>query len=136
MLRVIISVSVFLLIASLVAFAEDDKLVAVGGVDPSAMGTVHTDADKNGNVLLKVEVESLADPSKLAPPHQTYIAWIVPNGGSPQVLGELRPDEHQKASLSGTTPSKRFDVLVTAENQPNPTSPSSTVVLKGHVDRK
>jgi hypothetical protein len=115
--------------------AEDDKLSPAGGIDPSAIGNIHTDQDSNGNVRLKIDVKHLADPSKLVPPHHTYVAWVQPNGGQPQPVGEIHVNDKEEGSLTATTPAKSFDVFVTAEDTPNPTAPTGPVVLKGHVER-
>jgi hypothetical protein len=126
---------VLALLIAVPMFGRDDRLVN-RGVDPGARGNLHTDNDENGNTRIKVEVEHIATPQQLNPPHQYYVAWIQQNGESPKMLGELKVDrDHANGKLEGLTPAKVFDVMVTAEDQPNPTTPSSTVVLLGHVDR-
>jgi hypothetical protein len=117
------------------AFGRDDRLTN-RGVDPGARGTIHTDNDDNGNTRIKVEVEHMATPQQLNPPHQNYVVWIQQEGQPPKILGELNVDkEHADGKLEGLTPAKVFDVIVTAEDQRNPMTPSGTVVLQGHVDR-
>jgi hypothetical protein len=116
-------------------FARDDKMVNTG-VDPGARGTIHTDSDKNGNARVKVDVEHMATPQQLTPPHQYYEVWVQERGKAPQQLGELKVDQKTaKGSVEGTTPAKVFDVFVTAEDERNPQTPSATEMLRGHVDR-
>jgi hypothetical protein len=123
------------LMLALPVFAKDDKLVNKG-IDPGARGNIHTDNDDNGNTRIKVEVEHTATPQQLNPPHQYYVVWIAQNGEPPKMLGEMKVDrDHANGKLEGLTPLKVFDVFVTAEDQVNPTSPSSTIILEGHVDR-
>jgi hypothetical protein len=78
----------------------------------------------------------MAIPQQLSPAHQNYVVWVQPTGQPPKLAGELKVSKDgAKAQLETTTPAKVFDVLVTAEDQPNPTSPSSNIVLRGHVER-
>jgi hypothetical protein len=61
---------------------------------------------------------------------------VQPRGKDPELLGALRINEDLEGSLKATTPYKDFDVLVTAEDSMKPETPSSTVILKGSVERK
>jgi hypothetical protein len=114
-------------------FGAEDKMENLG-LDPGARGTIHTDTDENGNTRIKVDVEHMATPQQLTPAHQNYVVWVQPKGQPPKLAGELKVND-AKAKLETTTPAKVFDVLVTAEDQLNPTSPSSNIVLRGHVER-
>lgn len=116
-------------------FARDDKMENKG-VQPAARGKIHTNNDRNGNAKLKVEVEHFATPQNLSPSHQFYEVWIQESGQPAQPIGELRINgKTEKGSVSGATPAKVFDVFVTAEDQRNATTPSSSEILRGHVDR-
>jgi hypothetical protein len=123
------------LLMSLPMFARDDKMIS-RGLDPGARGNIHTDKDDNGNTKVKVEVEHTATPQQLNPPHQVYMVWIQESGQPAKRVGELKVDrDHAKGSVEGTTPAKVFDVIVTAEDQINVETPSSSELLRGHVDR-
>jgi hypothetical protein len=124
---------VLTVILALQMFGAEDKMENLG-LDPGAKGTIHTDKDENGNTRIKVDVEHMATPQQLTPAHQNYVVWVQPKGQPPKLAGELKVND-TKAKLETTTPAKVFDVLVTAEDQPNPTSPSSNIVLRGHVER-
>jgi hypothetical protein len=116
-------------------FGKDDKLTPTG-LDPGARGVVHTETDENGNTKLKVEVEHAATPQQLNPPHQYYVVWIAENGKPPKALGELKVrSEDAKGTLEAVASAKVFDVFVTAEDTPNPETPSGAIVVQGHVDR-
>jgi hypothetical protein len=114
-------------------FGAEDKMENLG-LDPGARGTIHTDTDENGNTRIKVDVEHMATPQQLTPAHQNYVVWVQAKGQPPKLAGELKVND-AKAKLETTTPAKVFDVLVTAEDQLTPTSPSSNIVLRGHVER-
>jgi hypothetical protein len=133
--------SKFLLLAALSfvlvisAWAKEDKLVSTG-VTPAAEGKVITATDRNGNTEVDVQVKHLAKPESLTPPGQSYLVWVQPRGKDPELLGALRVNSDLGGSLKATTPHKFFDVMITAEEQVKPATPSSTVVLKGTVERK
>jgi hypothetical protein len=124
-----------LLLATVVAWAREDKLTNTG-VAPAAQGKVITSTDRNGNTSVEVEVEHLANPQSLKPAKEAYLVWIQQSGQSPQLLGALRVNEELKGTLKGSTPFTNFDVIITAEDQLKADTPSSTVILKGTVARK
>lgn len=79
---------------------------------------------KDGNRQVWVEVDHLAPPER-AFGKQAYVVWVVPRqGGEAQNMGVLMPNDNLKANLSFTTAFNNFDVVVTAEEQTNATSPS------------
>jgi hypothetical protein len=119
----------------LAAWAREDRLSNTGVV-PAAEGKVITNTDRNGNTEVQVEVKRLAAPQSLAPPHQTYLVWAQPRGQAAELLGVLRVNSDLEGSLKASTTYKAFDLLVTAEDQIKADTPSTTVVLKGTVERK
>lgn len=59
--------------------------------------------------------------------------WIQPSDSPAQNLGELTVGEHLKGEFSAITPKKTFDLFVTAEDNPQGTSPTGTQLLKTRV---
>ena len=127
--------TIALLLVAVAAWAREDKLTNTG-VAPAAQGKVITSTDRNGNTSVEVQVEHLANPQSLKPAKQTYLVWIQPSGQSAQLLGALRVNEGLKGSIKGSTPFTNFEVFITAEDEMQPSTPSSTVLLKGSVARK
>ena len=117
------------------AWAREDKLVNTGTA-PAAEGKVVTSTDRNGNTDVEVEVKHLATPQSLTPPKQSYMVWVQPRGKEAEMLGALRVNSDLSGSLKSSTTYKDFDVVITAEDDAKPATPSSTVVLKGTVERK
>ena len=79
----------------------------------------------------------MATPESLTPSRHAYVVWLSPRGQEPEVLGVLRINgDTLEGSIAGTTTEKVFDVVVTAEDNPSPTSPLGTEILKGTVERK
>jgi hypothetical protein len=124
-----------LLMFTVAAWAREDRLVNTG-LNPAAEGKVTTETDRNGNTKVHVEVKHMAMPQALTPAKQTYVVWVQPRGKEPEPLGVLRVNDDLEGSLAATTPYKDFDILITAEDKPNPEVPSGMVVLKGTVERK
>jgi hypothetical protein len=132
--RVALLVAITFLLAT-AAWSREDKLTNTG-IAPAAEGKVITSTDRNGNTEVEVQVKHVANAHALTPPRQNYVVWVQPRGMQPQLLGALRINENLEGSLKGTTTYKDFDVLITAEDNMKPEMPSSTVVLKGTVERK
>ena len=135
MTRKLLFLTFFTCFIAIAVWAREDRLSNTGVV-PAAEGKVTTSTDRNGNTEVQVEVKHLAAPQSLAPPHQTYLVWAQPRGQSAELLGVLRVNSDLEGSLKASTTYRTFDLLVTAEDQVKPDTPSSTVVLKGTVERK
>lgn len=103
-------------------------------VEPGATGTVEAKPQKAGaNTEVTVKVDHLAKPAQLTPAANTYVVWIEPNGGKAMNQGVLKVGDNEKGSLKMTTTSPKFAVVITAENQDNPQSPSGRVILRTDV---
>ena len=132
------TVALFLLFSFFLATAawgREDKLTNTGAA-PAAEGKIITDNDRNGNTGVDIQVKHMATPQSLTPPRQTYLVWVQPRGKDPELLGALRVNSDLQGSLKATTTYKDFDVIITAEDNMKPDTPSSVVVLKGTVERK
>jgi hypothetical protein len=117
------------------AWAREDKLTNTGAA-PAAEGKVITSTDRNGNTEVDVHVKHMATPQSLTPAKQSYMVWVQPHGKDAELLGALRVNSDLEGSLKASTTNKDFDVLITAEDDAKPVTPSSTVILKGTVARK
>lgn len=103
-----------------------------------AVGTdaeISVSDDGAGNHQLGLEVRHLLPPGRMAEGAQFYVVWSVPEGGTPQHIGSLDYDaEDRLGTLETLTPYKVFEVLVTAERERLPRSPSEHVALRQAVE--
>jgi hypothetical protein len=130
-----LQVAVFVFLTALLSWAREDRLTNTGAA-PAAQGKVTTSTDRNGNTKIEVSVKHMAPPESLTPSRHSYVVWLAPRGQQPQVMGVLRINgDTLEGSVEGTTTEKVFDVVVTAEENQNPTSPLGTEILKGTVER-
>ncbi len=112
----------------------DDIRLQPGTIVPGALGVVKLGHDNNGNTVVDVEARHLAPPTNLTPAKNYYVVWIQARDQQPQIAGVMQVDPSKEAaSFKTMTPFKNFDVLVTAEDNPRPESPSSTQILKGTI---
>ena len=116
------------------AYAKNFPMTAATIV-PGAQGDVNVDKDKNGNTRLKMSVKHLARPDSLTPPMTTYIIWLQERGGTPESQGQLKIDKHLKADFQTVTPSRNFDLFVTAEQDTTPKAPTGPEVLRTSIQR-
>lgn len=126
-------IAVAMLALGVTAWAKTYTFQATS-VTPGATGTVDVKADKTGgNNNVSITVDHLARPTLLSPPANEYVVWVEPEEGSPQNQGVLRVGDNEKGSLKMTTTSSKFKVMVTAENDAHPQTPSNRVVLRAEV---
>jgi hypothetical protein len=117
-------------------WAEDVRMNNTG-VTPAATGTIHTDNDRNGNTEVKVTVDHIAAPQALSPASQYYVVWLQPRGQQAELAGRLRVNRDDLAgSIETLTPYDNFQVFITAEHSEIPLMPSSTVLLRGTVQKR
>lgn len=104
-------------------------------LNPAAVGTVRTQQTPNENTAVKLEVEHMAPPNKVAGDANIYVVWAKPltEGGVPQNIGSMVVDKDRSASLETKTPQKRFDLMVTPEPNGFVTQPSHEPVLKAKI---
>jgi hypothetical protein len=130
---VLICVAVAMLALGATAWAKTYAFQATSIV-PGATGTVDAKADKSGgNTMVTIRVDHLARPTLLTPPANEYVVWIEPEDGSPQNQGVLQVGDNEKGDLRMTTTASKFKVLVTAETEPHPKTPSDRAVLQTEV---
>jgi len=132
MRRASLAVSITVLLVGLSAWAADVPMVA-GSQVPAASGKISYQHDRNGNVKFTLSTKNLAAPSQLTPPKNAYVVWVEPRDQQPQNAGVLAVNNNLEGSFSGTTPSKTFNVVVTAEDSPTVTQPSGPEILPGTV---
>jgi hypothetical protein len=100
----------------------------------AAQGKVKVHREKDGNTLVKVEVERLAPPSVVQEDSVAYVVWLQPSGGQPQNVGTLKVDGKKlKGDLETKTPFKNFQVSVTAERAGNVTQPTGPEVMDAQI---
>jgi hypothetical protein len=109
----------------------------VGSVDiPAAQGTVTATSTDNNNTAVVVDVHHLASPERVQPGATTYVVWARAAGREEyQNLGALRVDSNLHGQLRTVTPLRSFDVIVTAEQSPTVTMPTSKRVLAATIER-
>jgi hypothetical protein len=107
--------------------------MTASSIVPAARGRIEIDADKNGNVRVNMTVAHLANPENLTPPASVYVVWLQDRGGNPENQGQLRVDKKLTASFKTVTPSKNFDLFVTAERDASAKAPSGAEVLRATI---
>jgi hypothetical protein len=101
---------------------------------PGATGTIDAKAEKSGgNTNVSVKVDHLARPAQLTPAASVYVVWVKPDGGEAVNQGVLTVGDNEKGELKMTTTHPKFEVMITAENEAHPKSPSDRVVLSTEV---
>ena len=59
-------------------------------VVPAARGSVTVKKDKYNNYIMKLELTNLAEASRLTPPKNTYVVWMVTDENITKNIGQIR----------------------------------------------
>lgn len=103
--------------------------------NPAAVGVVKTRQTPNDNTEVKLEVQHMAPPNKVAEDAKIYVVWAKPltEGAAPQNVGSMIVGKDRSASLETKTPHQRFDLMVTPEPNGFVSQPSHDPVLKAKI---
>jgi len=96
-------------------------------------------ADVNSKTVittLSIEAEHLAPPDRLMPGATAYVVWARKDSSSEwQRIGSLQYDTDKRSGSlpTATVPLTTFELIVSAEQQNSPKSPSPHVVIQQKV---
>jgi len=136
MKRVALSLVTAAVLIATPAMAEKKVDMKTSSTVPAAEGRAILEHDRNKNVQVTLEVRHLAKPQSLAPAKGTYVVWIQPEGQEANNVGVLRVNDELKGDFRTTTPYKKFDLFVTAEDSPTVSSPSGTEIMRQQLEDK
>lgn len=96
---------------------------------PAADPRATISQDENLNHLVEIQVEHMAQASRLSPPRMVYVVWAEGEEGRILPLGQLRVNEDRKGAFRGVTALDRFRILISAEVDPQASHPSQPYML-------
>lgn len=117
---------------------SNKKVFQSSSVVPAAEGYVNIKSDKNKNYVIQVSISNLAEVSRLQPPKQTYVVWIVTDEEKAVNIGQLKSSsgtfsKKLTASFETVTSFKPTKVLISAEDDGGVQYPGEVVVLTTNV---
>ena len=103
-------------------------------VVPAAQGYVKVKRDQNENYVIQMHIEDLAEVERLQSPNQTYVIWMVTDGGMTKNIGQLNSSRRTlsnklNASFETVSSFKPERIFITAEEDSNTQYPGRQVVL-------
>lgn len=109
-------------------------------VVPAAEPKATIKKNKEGEYVVKLDVNNLALPERLSPPKRNYIVWVNTETAGVQPIGELKNrrgmfSDTGKASFEGNILSRPTQLFVTAERSANVRFAGDHTVLKSDVFR-
>lgn len=119
----------FVLLLAVAAWGQELRQLTVSPNLPAASGTMGISHDTSGTTYINIQAKHLARPDSLHPAKTAYVVWVQPSGEPPQNHGVLQVNDKLEATYSTTVRTNNFDVFVTAEDNPNATSPSGEHLL-------
>src|SRR5579862_8912147 len=132
-MRRLYPICVMFVLLCTVAYADKKYPMTTASIVPGARAEVAIGTDKNGNTSLKMTVEHLADLENLTPRANAYVIWLQERSATAENLGQLKVDKNLKGTFESVTPSKKFDMFVTAEQDVKAKGPSGPEVLRAAI---
>ena len=123
---------IIIITTSLLLVTACDKKVkfTISPSVPAATAKGKVGKDRNGNTTVKFEVRKLALPGKLTPARKFYVVWIQPPGQMPENRGRLTLNKRLIGKKTVTTPHRKFDIFITAEDTITGTFPAGEEVMR------
>ena len=100
----------------------------------AAEGKLKVKKGDNGNTMVKLNLEHLAEPEDVAPGTSTYVVWIE-GPGTVQNVGALKVGDEKEASLETVTPLEDFNIFITAESSATAAAPTGQRYIFARVDQ-
>ncbi len=118
--------------------SQDTANVALRSSDtiPAAQGRLAVKGSEGPNQVVDLTVEHMAPPAKVKSGATAYVVWLQPDAANEPInMGVLSVDKDLKGQLQFKTPFPKFDVFVTAEQNPTVQTPSEHIrLLTASVD--
>lgn len=94
---------------------------ATSAIAPAAEGTVKVKKDANKNYVIKINVYNLAESSRLTPPMNAYIVWLVTDDNMTKNVGQIKSSsaflsKSLNATFETVSPLRPIKIFITAEN--------------------
>jgi hypothetical protein len=125
-----------LLIIILFSISSCTKKIAflTSSVVPAARGDVQVHKDKNMNYVIHVHISELAEVSRLSPPKQSYVIWMVTNEDITKNIGKINSkmggmSKQLNASFETVSAFKPNKIFITAEDDASVQFPNSQIIL-------
>lgn len=124
----------FVVLTIMFSSCAKKMMFSSSSVVPAAAGSVKIKSDKNKNHSIDVSITNLAPASKLTPPQNTYVVWMVTENNGAKNIGQLKSSSSMfskafKATLKTVTAFYPTSFFVTAENNGDIQYPGSILVL-------
>ncbi|MDO9152940.1 MAG: hypothetical protein Q7U47_04405 [Paludibacter sp.] len=101
---------------------------------PAAQGTVQIKIDDNKNYLIKIKLSNLAPSTRLSPPKEAYVVWLITDNNNAKNLGQLNSttnfmSKNLDATFETVSAFKPFKIIITAENDISIQYPSFSEII-------
>jgi hypothetical protein len=107
--------------------SQDTANIALRSSDsiPSAQGRLAVKGTDGPNQVVDLTVKHMAQPARVKAGATAYVVWLQPaEAKEPINMGVLSVDKDLNGELQFKTPFPKFDVFVTAEDNPSVQAPS------------
>ena len=128
--------NIFLIVVILFSLNSCAKKTAflTSAIVPAARGDVKVNKDKNMNYVIQVNISELAEVSRLSPPKQSYVIWLVTDEGVTKNIGKINSkmsgmSKQLNASFETVSAFKPSKIFVTAEDDADTQFPNSQIIL-------
>ena len=128
--------NLLLMIVILFSINSCTKKIAflTSSVVPAARGNVKVSKDKNMNYVIQVHISELAEVSRLSPPIQTYVVWMVTDQNDTKNIGRINSKmggmlKQLNASFETVSDLKPNKIFITAEDDASVQFPNSQIIL-------
>jgi hypothetical protein len=132
--KIVLSLFAIMTLISVISCA---KKVAfqTSSIVPAARGDVKIKKDENKNYLIKIELENLAEVSRIEPPKSAYVVWMETDDASVKNIGQIKSNSKflsskLKASFETVSPFKPSKIFITAEDNADVQYPGMQLIME------
>jgi len=130
MFRTLCALAAGLALAAALAGCGGKVAVNVSSLVPATQAELKTGKDGNDNPVVELKVKHLAPPQNLQPSRSVYVVWVETPDRKAVNAGKLKLNDDLEGEIKIMTPYPRFRLIVSAEDDPLPSSVGSQRVIE------
>lgn len=130
MYRTVRVLVIALAVAAAAAGCAKKVTVSISSTIPAAQAEIKTGKDKNDNSVVDLKVKHMAPAENLRPARSTYVVWVETPDRKTINVGRLKLSDNLEGEIRIMTPYPAFRLVVSAEDNALPFSPSSQRVIE------
>ncbi len=133
--KTVVLLAIFTLLSSIISSCSQKIRFQSSVLVPAASGYVRVKKDNNRNYTISIQIDNLAEVTRLNPPRKAYIVWMQSENQGLKNMGRIKSSEKTfskalSASFTSVSPIKPMKIFITAEDDETVQFPNTQIIFQ------